>query len=163
VWTSFALLFGTTWLVNAPRVRGRAGGRACSRSKVTRRFPTPPIPAMYALLVGGLAFELAGADIVAAIGWRSWCEWSSRWVIAFLPIFAGEHHLCETVSPRTGDAALSFSTNLLGAMLGGLPGSIYRSCSVITPLLILAAVLYVGAYLISPTSAHRLHRPSNAL
>jgi hypothetical protein len=89
-------------------------------------------------------------------------------VIAFLPIFAANIIFAKRFS-ETGDAALSFSTNLLGAMLGGC----LEYLSLVFgyhALLILAAVLYVGAYLISPssaqvspTAAHRLQRPSNAL
>jgi len=92
-------------------------------------------------------------------------------VIAFLPIFAANIIFAKRFS-ETSDAALSFSTNLLGAMLGGC----LEYLSLVFgyhALLILAALLYVGAYLVSPTSrggaptsrtsAHRLQRPSNAL
>jgi hypothetical protein len=52
--TGFALLFGTTWLVNA-FVFGGVLIAVLGAVEFTRRRPTPPLPIMYALLLGGLA------------------------------------------------------------------------------------------------------------
>jgi hypothetical protein len=58
---------------------------------------------------------------------------------------------------------------ILGSFLGIGLASVARrglsclSCFGYHALLILAAVRYVGAYLVSPASAQRLQRPSNAL
>ncbi len=118
--------------------------------EVTRRRTTPPLPVMYAILLGGLALSWLvpsswllslpiGARAVAAI------------TIAFLPIFAANvifaKRFAETVEPT-----LAFAANLLGAMVGGCLEYLallfgYHA------LLILAAVLYVGAYLIRPRAA----------
>ena len=115
---------------------------------------------MYALLVGGLALNW-----LVPTSWLLSLAFLVRVVvavvIAFLPIFAANIIFAKRFS-ETGDAALSFGTNLLGAMLGGC----LEYLSLVFgyhALLILAAVLYAGAYLISPSSAHRLQRPSSAL
>jgi hypothetical protein len=157
--TSFALLFGTTWLVNALVFAGVLVA-VLAAVEVTRRFPTPPIPAMYALLIGGLALNW-----LVPTSWLLSLAFLVRIVvavvIAFLPIFAANIVFAKRFS-ETGDAALSFGTNLLGAMLGGC----LEYLSLVFgyhALLILAALLYVGAYVVSPTSAHRLQRPSSAL
>ncbi len=141
--TSFALLFGTTWLVNALVFAGVLVA-VLAAVEVTRRLPTPPIPAMYALLVGGLALNW-----LVPTSWLLSLAFLVRMVvavvIAFLPIFAANIIFAKRFS-ETGDAALSFSTNLLGAMLGGC----LEYLSLVFgyhALLILAAVLYVGAYL----------------
>jgi hypothetical protein len=115
---------------------------------------------MYALLIGGLALNwfvpsswlLSLAFLVRIV---------VAVVIAFLPIFAANIVFAKRFS-ETGDAALSFGTNLLGAMLGGC----LEYLSLVFgyhALLILAAVLYVGAYVVSPASAQRTQSPSNAL
>ena len=167
--TTFALLFGTTWLVNS-LVFGGVLLAVVAAVEVTRRFPTPPIPAMYALLIGGLALNwLVPSSWLLSLGFL--VRLFVAVVIAFLPIFAANIIFAKRFS-ETGDAALSFSTNLLGAMLGGC----LEYLSLVFgyhALLILAALLYVSAYLVLPTSsgvastrdtsAHRLQRPSNAL
>ncbi len=164
--TTFALLFGTTWLVNSLVFAGVLVA-VVAAVEVTRRLPTPPIPAMYALLIGGLALNW-----VVPSSWLLSLAFLVRLcvavVIAFLPIFAANIIFAKRFS-ETGDAALSFSTNLLGAMLGGC----LEYLSLVFgyhALLVLAAALYVGAYLVSParvspapTSAHRLQSPSSAL
>ena len=71
-------------------------------------------------------------------------------MISFLPIFAANVIFAKRFSD-TADAPMAFGTNLLGAILGGCLEYLalvfgYRA------LLILAAMLYVGAYLVMPRS-----------
>ncbi len=147
--TGFALLFGTTWVVNALVFAGVLLA-VLAAVEVTRRRTTPPLPVMYAILLGGLALSWLvpsswllslpiGARAVAAI------------TIAFLPIFAANVIFAKRFA-ETIDPTLAFAANLLGAMVGGCLEYLallfgYHA------LLILAAVLYVGAYLIRPRAA----------
>jgi hypothetical protein len=71
-------------------------------------------------------------------------------VISFLPIFAANVIFAKRFS-ATADAPMAFGTNLLGAIVGGCLEYLslifgYRA------LLILAATLYAGAYLVMPRS-----------
>ena len=147
--TGFALLFGTTWVVNALVFAGVLLA-VLAAVEVTRRRTTPPLPVMYAILLGGLALSWVvpsawllslpiGARAVAAI------------TIAFLPIFAANVIFAKRFA-ETIDPTLAFAANLLGAMVGGCLEYLallfgYHG------LLILAAVLYIGAYLVRPRGA----------
>src|SRR5690606_41642394 len=51
--TGFALLFGTTWVVNAIVFAGVLVA-VLAAVEVTRRFRTPPLPVMYGVLFAGL-------------------------------------------------------------------------------------------------------------
>ena len=141
--TSFALLFGTTWFVNA-LVFGGVLVAVLLGVEVTRRFPTPPLPVMYALLLGGLALNW-----LVPSSWLLSLAFFARLVaavsIAFLPIFAANIIFAKRFT-SAAEPALAFGTNLLGAMLGGCLEYLslvlgYRA------LLILAGALYAGAYL----------------
>src|SRR5256885_2281036 len=84
--TGFALLFGTTWVVNAIVFAGVLLA-VLAAVEVTRRFRTPPIRVMYVVLFAGLL-----------LAWLFPTEWLLAMpvplrallavTIAFLPIFA---------------------------------------------------------------------------
>lgn len=142
--TSFALLFGTTWFVNA-LVFGGVLVAVLLGVEVTRRFPTPPLPVMYALLLGGLALNW-----LVPSSWLLSLAFFARLVaavsIAFLPIFAANIIFAKRFTSAS-EPALAFGTNLLGAMLGGCLEYLslilgYRA------LLLLAGALYACAYLV---------------
>ena len=155
--TGFALLFGTTWVVNS-LVFGGVLLAVLAAVELTARIPTPPIPAMYALLIGGLALAwvvppsaLLSLDVpiraVVAIA------------ISFLPIFAANIIFAKRFA-ATADAPLAFGTNLLGAIVGGCLEYLslvfgYRF------LLVIAAGLYVAAFLVmgrgARGDAHTVH------
>jgi SAM-dependent methyltransferase len=144
--TGFALLFGTTWLVNA-FVFGGVLLAVLAAVEVTRKWPTPPLPVMYGLLVGGLAL----AWVVPA-SWLLSVPMVLRVpvaiVIAFLPIFAANVIFSKRFA-ATEHPTIAFATNLLGAMLGGSLEYLalafgYRA------LLVIAGILYLGAYAIMP-------------
>ena len=144
--TSFALLFGTTWFVNA-LVFGGVLVAVLLGVEVTRRFPTPPLPVMYALLLGGLALNwlVPSSWLLSLAFFVRLCAAVS---IAFLPIFAANIIFAKRFN-TAADPALAFGTNLLGAMLGGCLEYLslvfgYRA------LLILAGALYACAYLAKP-------------
>ncbi|MDQ1679798.1 MAG: hypothetical protein QOI42_657 [Frankiaceae bacterium] len=149
--TSFALLFGTTWFVNA-LVFGGVLVAVLAAVEVTRRITTPRLPVMYAVLLGGLLLNW-----VVPTSWLLGLGFLVRLVvaaaIAFVPIFAANVIFSKRFS-ATGDGALAFGTNLLGAMLGGC----LEYLSLVFgyhALLLLAGALYVGAYLVMPRSARR--------
>ena len=146
--TGFALLFGTTWVVNALVFVGVLLA-VLAAVEVTRRRPTPPIRIMYGVLLGGLALAwlIPSSWLLAMpVGLRL----VAACVLAFLPIFAAN----VIFAKRFGDSAsptLALGTNLLGAMVGGC----LEYLSLVTGyrmLLVLAALLYVSAYAITPRS-----------
>ncbi|MFI6602604.1 spermidine synthase [Nonomuraea sp. NPDC050536] len=147
--TGFALLFGTTWVVNAIVFAGVLVA-VLAAVEVTRRFRTPPLPVMYGVLLAGLA--------LAWLVPNSWLlslplpvRAVAAVVVAFLPIFAANVVFAKRFSD-TADPTTSFGANLLGAMVGGCLEYLalvigYRG------LLIVAAVLYLGAFALLPRRA----------
>ncbi|MEV4570111.1 spermidine synthase [Nonomuraea sp. NPDC049419] len=144
--TGFALLFGTTWVVNAIVFAGVLVA-VLAAVEVTRRFRTPPLPVMYAVLFAGLL-----------LAWLVPNEWLlalpvplravAAVTVAFLPIFAANVVFAKRFAD-TADATTSFGANLLGAMVGGCLEYValvvgYKG------LLIVAAVLYLGALALLP-------------
>jgi SAM-dependent methyltransferase len=144
--TGFALLFGTTWVVNALVFAGVLLA-VLAAVEVTRRRATPPLSVMYAILLGGLALAWAVPSswlLSLPIGPRALVAIT----IAFLPIFAANVIFAKRFA-ETADPTLAFAANLLGAMVGGCLEYLallfgYHA------LLIVAGVLYVSAYLIRP-------------
>ncbi|MDT4910434.1 MAG: hypothetical protein QOI69_3675 [Pseudonocardiales bacterium] len=152
--TGFALLFGTTWIVNSLVFAGVLLA-VLAAVEVTHRIKTPPLPLMYAVLVGGLALSW-----LIPAGWLLSLEVVPRALLAvaisFLPIFAANIIFAKRFA-QTANAPLAFGTNLLGAIVGGCLEYLslvfgYRA------LLLLAAALYISAYLVMP----REPRPADA-
>jgi spermidine synthase len=144
--TGFALLFGTTWLVNAFVFAGVLIA-VLAAVELTARIPTPPVPVMYALLIGGLALSWS-VPTSWLLGLTVWLRLLVSVVIAVLPIFAANVIFAKRFA-ATADAPLAFGTNLLGAILGGCLEYLslifgYRA------LLIVAAIVYVLAFAIRP-------------
>jgi hypothetical protein len=144
--TGFALLFGTTWVVNAIVFAGVLVAVLLA-VEVTRRFRMPSLPVMYAILLAGL--------VLAALVPTSWLlglpvpvRAVTAVIVAFLPIFAANVVFAKRFAD-TSDATASFGANLLGAVLGGCLEYLslvigYRG------LLIVAGVLYLGAFVLLP-------------
>ncbi len=142
----FALLFGTTWFVNA-LVFGGVLLSVLAAIEVVRRTRLPRPTVLYALLVAavivgflipphallGLSF---GPRLLAAV------------LVYFTPIFAANLVFAQRF--RDVDTSnLGFAANLLGAMVGGL----LEYLALITgyqALALLVAVLYVLALLFTP-------------
>ncbi len=112
---TFALLFGTTWLVNAlvfaASARGPRGGGD------DREVRTPPLRVVFGgvrppwCLRGGQA----GVPARAPLRCHAWC---SRRSLAFLPIFLANIAFAKRFA-QTADAQEAFAVNLLGAIVGG--------------------------------------------
>jgi drug/metabolite transporter (DMT)-like permease len=142
-----ALLFGTTWVVNAIVFAGVLIVVLLA-VEVTRRLPRRPSrPWAFALLaatllvawlvpVGWLLSLPVGARVVAAVA------------IAFGPVFAS-NIVFATRFDDAPDPTSSFAANLLGAMVGGC----LEYLALITgyPALIgIAGLLYLAAFLLGP-------------
>jgi SAM-dependent methyltransferase len=150
--TGFALLFGTTWVVNAIVFAGVLVA-VLAAVEVTRRFRTPPLKVMYVVLFAGLLLSWVFPD-----SWLLSMPLPLRAVvavaIAFLPIFAANVVFAKRFTD-TADGTASFGANLLGAMLGGCLEYLALVIG-FDGLLIVAAVLYAGAFLLRPKTASPL-------
>jgi len=144
--TGFALLFGTTWVVNAIVFAGVLVA-VLAAVEVTRRFRTPPIRVMYVVLFAGLL-----------LAWLVPNEWllampvplraAAAVTVAFLPIFAANVVFAKRFTD-TEDGTAAFGANLLGAMVGGCLE--YLGLIVGFPgLLMIAALIYAGALALMP-------------
>ncbi|MFC4058890.1 spermidine synthase [Planomonospora corallina] len=147
--TGFALLFGTTWVVNAIVFAGVLVA-VLAAVEVTRRLRTPSLPVMYGVLLAGLALAWLVPDswlLSLPVPLRA----AAAVVVAFLPIFAANVVFAKRFAD-SADATTAFGANLLGAMAGGCLEYLalvigYRG------LLVVAAVLYLGAFALLPRSA----------
>ena len=151
----FALLFGTTWFVNALVF----GGVLCSvliAIEIERRARINRRRLLFALLfVGLLVAWLVPTD--ALLGLAPVPRFLAATALAFFPIFSANLIFAERFRD-TADPTAAFGANLLGAMFGGSLEYIslitgYRS------LLFVVAILYGLAYVTFrtkvPAAGHR--------
>jgi hypothetical protein len=144
--SGFALLFGTTWVVNS-LVFGGVLVAVLAAVELTSRVRTPPVSAMYGVLIAGLALSwLVPASWLLTLGLPA--RALAAIAISFLPIFAANVIFAKRFA-ATSDATLAFGVNLVGAIIGGCLEYFslvfgYRA------LLLVAGALYVGAFLIMP-------------
>lgn len=139
----FALLFGTTWVVNSIVFSGVLVAVLLA-VEFTRRFGARiSVPVAYAALLASL--------VLAWVVPNSWLlglplplRLMTAVTIAFLPIFTANVVFARRFS-EAADPTYSFGANLLGAMLGGC---LEYAALIIgyPPLLGLAALLYLGAF-----------------
>jgi hypothetical protein len=142
--TGFALLFGTTWLVNAIVFAGVLVAVLLA-VEATRALARPvPRPVGYAVLAAALAVAAAVPAswlLGLPFGWRVLASVT----VAFLPIFTANVVFASRFAD-TADATTAFGVNLLGAMVGGCLE--YTALVIGYPALIaLAAILYLCAFL----------------
>ena len=146
---TFALLFGTTWLVNAMVFAGVLV-TVLAAVETTRRVRTPPLPVVF----GGILASLVLAWVVRP-------DWLlalpllprllSATVLAFLPIFMANVAFAKRFA-GTSDSQEAFGVNLLGAIVGGC----LEYVALLTgyaDLLIVVALLYLAAFLLLPRAA----------
>lgn len=142
----FALLFGTTWLVNAMVFAGILAAVLLS-VEVSRRVRLPRPQVLYALLGLTLAIGYAvPAGSLLPVPW--WLRLTAAAALAFAPIFVANLIFSRRLA-ETSESTSAFGANLLGALLGGTLEYLalvsgYRN------LLILAALLYVAAFILTP-------------
>ncbi len=147
---TFALLFGTTWFVNALVFAGVLV-IVLAAVETTRKFRTPPLPVVFI----GIALALLLSWIVRPdwlLGMPVVPRALVAIVLAFLPIYLANVAFSKRFADSGGSSRSAFAANLLGAIVGGcleyaalLTG--YRN------LLILVAVLYLLAFLLTPRAA----------
>ncbi len=147
--TGFALFFGTTWVVNALVF---AGVIACvlAAVEVTRRLPLPSARVLYGLL--GAALLLAYVvPSSAVLSLPLVTRLLVAVALAFAPIFCANLVFAKRFAATSASTA-AFGANLLGALLGG---TLEYSALVVgyRALLILAALLYLAAFLLTPRAS----------
>jgi hypothetical protein len=142
----FALLFGTTWFVNA-FVFGGVLVSVLLAVIVSKRVVIRSTTALYAVLLAGVGLNwLVPADVL--LGLATAPRLLVAVSLAFFPIFVANLVFASRFR-ETERSTAAFGANLLGAMVGGLLEYVslltgYRS------LLILVAVLYGLAFLLRP-------------
>ena len=144
--TTFALLFGTTWVVNAIVFAGVLLAVLLA-VETTRRFRTPALPVLYLgiALALALAYVVPNASLLAlAVPLRLVTAVS----LAFAPIFLANLAFAKRFA-GTDDAPSAFGVNILGAMVGGCLE--YLALMVgFRNLLLVAGLLYVCAFALLP-------------
>jgi SAM-dependent methyltransferase len=144
----FALLFGTTWLVNALVFAGVLG-IVLLAIEVERKIRIGRPRLTFGFLFASLFVAwLVPTD--ALLGFAVVPRFFLATLLAFLPIFAANLIFAERFRD-TPDPTAAFGANLLGAMLGGT----LEYLALITgyrALLFLVAGLYLLAYLTKPRS-----------
>jgi hypothetical protein len=146
---TFALLFGTTWLVNALVFTGVLLV-VLAAVETTRRFRTPPLPVVFAGILASLGLAwvvrpdyLLGLPFVPRL--------LSATLLAFLPIFLANVAFAKRFAD-TADSQEAFAVNLLGAIVGGC----LEYAALLTGydnLLAVTAVLYLVAFALLPRAA----------
>lgn len=144
--TSFALLFGTTWVVNAVVFTGVLAAVLLA-VETTRRVPTPPLKVVYV----GIGVSLLVAYAIpnsALLQLPLLARLSAAVALAFAPIFCANIAFAKRFA-ESNDSRAAFAVNILGAMVGGCLEYIglltgHRN------LLLLAGVLYIAALVVSP-------------
>jgi SAM-dependent methyltransferase len=143
---TFALLFGTTWLVNALVFAGVLV-IVLAAVETTRRVRTPPLPVVFV----GIAASLAVAYAVRP-DWLLSLPFVPRLMaavlLAFLPIYLANIAFAKRFS-ESGDSRAAFAINILGAIVGGC----LEYAALLTGyanLLLVVAGLYLLAFLLKP-------------
>jgi len=140
----FALLFGTTWLVNS-LVFGGILLAVLAAVEVARRFTLPRRD----LLFGALLLALVVAWFVppsALLSLAPIPRFAGGVALAFAPVFLANLIFAQRFRD-VGASTVAFGANLLGAMLGG----VLEYLAIATGyrfLLVLVAILYGVAYLL---------------
>jgi hypothetical protein len=149
--TTFALLFGTTWVVNAIVFAGVLLAVLLA-VETTRRVRTPAMPVLYLGIAAalGLAYVVPNATLLAL---PILPRLLAAVALAFAPIFLANVAFAKRFA-QTEDAPSAFGVNILGAMIGGC----VEYLALITGfrnLLIVAALLYLAAFVLLPRRALR--------
>ncbi|XUU60784.1 spermidine synthase [Erythrobacter sp. HA6-11] len=151
---TFALLFGTTWFVNAIVFAGVLLVVLLA-VELTRRFKTPSLPVIYCAIVASLALSWFVPD-AALLQLPAIPRAFAACGLAFLPIFLANVAFSKRFQ-QSGDSQAAFAINLLGAIVGGCLE--YTALLLgYNNLLILVGAVYLLAFAFLPKEA----RPSAA-
>jgi SAM-dependent methyltransferase len=143
----FALLFGTTWVVNALVFAGILVTlilAVLTARRVRVRRPALPYAALFVALVAAWAIPPEALLKLALIP-----RFAAATALAFAPVFLANIVFSERFRD-VGDSTAAFAANLLGAMLGGVLEYAALATGYRT-LLVGAAILYVLAFALHPT------------
>lgn len=146
---TFALLFGTTWFVNALVFAGVLIV-VLAAVETTRKLRTPPLPVVFAGIAASLALAWFvrperllplpfGPRLIAATA------------LAFLPIFLANIAFAKRFQ-ESSDSQSAFAINLLGTIVGGC----LEYAALFTGyahLLVITGLLYLVAFLLIPRAA----------
>lgn len=147
----FALLFGTTWFVNALVFAGILLS-VLAAIEVTRRRPSGMLGPLYAALGGALALAFA-LPLERLLVLPVVLRFALAVAIAFAPIFFANLIFAERFKD-VSSSTVAFGANLLGAMTGGLLE--YMSLTTgYRALLVVAGLLYLGAFSLERRAAFR--------
>ncbi len=138
----FALLFGTTWFVNALVFAGILLA-VLAAVEVARRVRLPRAEVLYALLLAALALAWAvpQEDLLRL---ATVPRFFAAIALAFAPVFLANLIFAQRFR-ESASSATAFASNLLGAMVGGLLE--YTSLVIgYRSLLLVVAVLYALAF-----------------
>ena len=142
----FALLFGTTWFVNALVFFGILLAVLLA-VEVARRVTLPPAKLLYLLLTAALVIAwLVPPETLLAMPFLP--RLAAAIGIAFAPVFLANLVFAQRFRD-VGSSTVAFGANLLGAMVGGL----LEYAALITgyrALLVVVFVLYLLAFLTRP-------------
>jgi SAM-dependent methyltransferase len=148
---TFALLFGTTWFVNALVFAGVLV-IVLLAVETTRKLKTPPLAVVY----GGIVVSLALAWAVRPewlLPLPFWPRLLVATLLAFLPIFLANVAFAKRFR-ESADSQEAFAINLLGTIVGGCLeyAALFLGYD---NLLIVVGLLYLVAFLLVPRSAAR--------
>jgi len=141
----FALLFGTTWFVNALVFAGVLVA-VLAAVEVSRRVKVRQPAWLYLLLLAALTAAWS-VPTSALLGLPLAARFGAAAALAFAPVFMANLVFAQRFRD-TGDSSLAFGANLLGSMVGG----VLEYTSLIFGyrwLLVLVAALYGLAFLTS--------------
>jgi hypothetical protein len=138
----FALLFGTTWLVNSLVFAGILLA-VLAAVEVARRYRLPDRRLLYVVLAASLALAWT-VPPSALLGFAFLPRFAAAVALAFAPVFVANLIFSQRFRD-VGASTVAFGANLLGAMVGGILeyGALvvgYRA------LLVVAAALYGLAF-----------------
>ncbi|MEO8690084.1 MAG: spermidine synthase [Solirubrobacteraceae bacterium] len=144
--TGFALLFGSTWLVNAMVFAGVLVAVLCA-VEASRRIRPRSLTLLYGLLAATLVVAYA-VPLSSLLALSLPLRLVAAIALAFAPIFCANLIFAARFADTSGSTA-AFGANLLGALLGGTLE--YASLLVgYRALILLAAVLYLVAFALKP-------------
>jgi SAM-dependent methyltransferase len=149
--TTFALLFGTTWVVNAVVFAGVLVA-VLFAVETTRRVRTPTLPILYMGIAAALilAYVVPNASLLAL---PVLPRLVAAVALAFAPIFLANLAFAKRFAD-TEDAPSAFGVNILGAMVGGCI-EYFALIVGFRNLLIVAGLLYLVAFALLPRRGAR--------
>ena len=144
--TTFAVLFGTTWIVNAIVFAGVLLAVLLA-VETTRRIRTPALPVLYVGIAGALAlaYVVPNASLLAL---PVLPRLAAAIALAFAPIFLANLAFAKRFA-ATENAPSAFGINVLGAMVGGCIEYVALVVG-FRNLLIVAGLLYFAAFVLMP-------------